>query len=220
MDLRGEVGYGIRLRSGSETMALFSPNSGMAFYGTAGTIKAGATELDLRAGETFGVRLRSGSTSLATVTQDGILSYGASFVIAPVSDNTAPVGTAGRRASTIYLGTSPQVTSDADAKTEVGPIPAEALAAWADVEWVRYKLKDGTSNRWHTGLIAQQVVAAFEAHGLDAREYGLVCWEEWEEEAVLAGDGVTVVTPAKTTGAWSVRYDEAYALEAAYQRSK
>lgn len=220
LDLRGEVGYGIRLRSGNETLALFTPNSGLSFYGTAGTIKAGAAELDLWAGETFGVRLRSGSTSLATVTQDGILSYGASFVVAPVSDNTAPVGTASRRASTIYLGTSPQVTSDADAKTEVGAIPAEVLAAWADVEWVRYKLVDGTSNRWHTGLIAQQVIAAFAAHGLDAREYGVVCWEEWEEEAVLAEDGVTVITPAKTTGAWSVRYDEAYAIEAAYNRAK
>ena len=79
---------------------------------------------------------------------------------------------------------------------------------------------DGTSNRWHIGLIAQQAIAAFVAHGLDAREYGVVCWEEWEEEAVLAEDGVTVITPAKTTGAWSVRYDEAYAIEAAYQRSK
>ena len=101
-----------------------------------------------------------------------------------------------------------------------GAIPPEVLAAWADVEWVRYKLKDGSSNRWHTGLIAQQVIAAFAAHSLDAREYGVVCWEEWEEEAVLAEDGVTVVTPAKTTGAWSVRYDEAYAIESAYQRSK
>ena len=51
-------------------------------------------------------------------------------------------------------------------------------------------------------------------------DHGLLCWEEWEEEAVLAEDGVTVVTPAKTTGAWSVRYDEAYAFEAAYRRSK
>ena len=220
LDLRGEAGYGVRLRSGADTLALFTPNSGLTFYGTAGTIEAGAAELDLRGGEGFGVRLRDGSTTIGRVTTEGMLSYGTNYIVAPDGDNTVPVCRASHRASTIYLGTSPQVTSDANAKLEIGAIPPEVLAAWADVEWVRYKLKDGSSNRWHTGLIAQQVIAAFAAHSLDAREYGVVCWEEWEEEAVLAEDGVTVVTPAKTTGAWSVRYDEAYAIESAYQRSK
>ena len=30
----------------------------------------------------------------------------------------------------------------------------------------------------------------------------------------------SIINAVKTTGAWSVRYDEAYAIEAAYQRSK
>ena len=75
LDLRGEAGYGVRLRSGADTLALFTPNSGLSFYGTAGTISAGAAELDLRAGETFGVRIRSGSDTLAMFTPN----YGLAF---------------------------------------------------------------------------------------------------------------------------------------------
>ena len=78
--------------------------------------------------------------------------------------------------------------------------------------------------------------AAFEAEGLDASRYGLFCHDAWEDEyedvevidepEVVAEDGA--VTPAKThiehrlvTPAgdrYGIRYEEALALECAYQR--
>ena len=35
-----------------------------------------------------------------------------------------------------------------------------------------------------------------------------------------SSNSTSIINAVKTTGAWSVRYDEAYAIEAAYQRSK
>ena len=85
-------------------------------------------------------------------------------------------------------------------------------------------------------MIAQQVIEAFATEGLDATRYGLLCYDKWDDEyedvevvdtpEVVAEDGT--VTPAQThvehrleTPAgdrYGIRYEEALALEAAYQR--
>ena len=99
--------------------------------------------------------------------------------------------------------------------------------------------KKGEAARIHAGVIAQQVVQAFEKHGLDATRYGLLCYDKWEDEyetvevedepAVLDSEG-NEVTPAQThteqrlvTAAgdrYGIRYSEALCLEAAYQRRR
>lgn len=103
------------------------------------------------------------------------------------SDNTQSVGTPSNRASTIYAGTGAINTSDETAKQQIEALPTEWLDAWADVEWCRFKFNDaveqkGDSARWHIGLIAQRVHAAFEARGLDAFAIGLCNRDQWEEE--------------------------------------
>ena len=40
----------------------------------------------------------------------------------------------------------------------------------------------GEKARIHTGLIAQDIIEAFESENLDAFKYGLVCKDVWEEE--------------------------------------
>ena len=79
--------------------------------------------------------------------------------------------------------------------------------------------------------------AAFESEGLDATRYGLFCYDKWddeyEEETITDQEEVLdengeVVTPAVThtekklvTAAgdrYGIRYEEALALECAYQR--
>ena len=98
--------------------------------------------------------------------------------------------------------------------------------------------KKGSDNaRWHIGLIAQRVKEAFEARGLDAMKIGLLCYDEWEDqyedvevvdaEEVLDEEG-NLITPRQSHfekklcmeagSLYSIRYDEALAMEAAYMR--
>lgn len=98
----------------------------------------------------------------------------------PAADNAVNVGSASKRVGTYYGVTGTINTSDERAKKDIGAIPDAWLDAWGAVEWCRFKFTDG--NRWHVGLIAQRVYAAFEALDLDAFEIGLCCWDEWAEE--------------------------------------
>lgn len=174
--------------------------------------------------------------------------------VRPGYDNSQPIGTAAFRWSVVYAGTGSINTSDEREKSDIGGIPDEWLDAWGTVGWSRFKFKEG--KRWHIGLIAQRVHAAFAEAGLDAFEIGLCCYDEWEEQRepifetvkktrqieqiVDAGldeagnpikrteivneeyeetvdTGETRVT-LEAGNRWGLRYDECFALEAAWQR--
>ena len=167
----------------------------------------------------------------------------------PGADNAYTIGTASFRFSTVYAATGAINTSDERAKQDIGGIPDEWLDAWGDVDWKRYKFIEavqakGDDARWHIGLVAQQVRDAFAARDLDAQTIGLLCYDEWEEQrepifetfeipAVLDVDG-NEIEPARidqvATGEtrvtleagdrWGLRYDECFAMEAAYQRRR
>ena len=59
----------------------------------------------------------------------------------------------------------------------------------------------GDAARIHVGVIAQEVIAAFEAEGLDPMRYGIVCYDEWE---------ATEDQPAGNR--YGVRYEELFAF--------
>lgn len=144
----------------------------------------------------------------------------------------------------LYLQNAPIVSSDRRLKQDFSEVPEAVFKAWANVKFCQYRFKEavekkGAEARLHVGLIAQEIVDAFKAHGLDATKYGIVCHDSWEDQyqdvevgtkpAVLNEKG-EVVTPEepimehqlikKAGDLWTVRYEEALALEAAYQRWK
>lgn len=111
-------------------------------------------------------------------------------------------------------GQSIQTTSDERLKTPVSTVPDDVLDAWGDVQWGQFQFLEavqekGETARLHLGLIAQRVKAAFDARGLDACKYGILCHEE---------RGATEDRPA--VDLWMVRYAEAQAMEAAFQRRR
>lgn len=143
--------------------------------------------------------------------------------VEPGTDNTLTLGAGGARWSTVYAGTGTINTSDRREKRKIGAIPDEWLDAWGEVEWRRFKFKDGS--RWHTGLVAQDVRDVFARHGLDAQEIGLLCFDEWEAvRAVRAkhdrkGRLIRYAMPGRRAGnRWGLRYNECEAMEAAWQR--
>lgn len=141
----------------------------------------------------------------------------------PFADNTYNLGSGALRVKELFAGTGTINTSDKREKRDIGAIPDEWLDAWGDVQWRRYKFMDG--ERWHVGLVAQDVRDTFAKHGLDAREIGLLCYDEWEAtRAVRArhdreGNIVRYAEPGRKAGnRWGLRYDECEAMEAAWQR--
>lgn len=115
-----------------------------------------------------------------------------------------------------------QTISDERLKTDLGVIPDAVLDAWEDVQWGQFQFLDaverkGKDARLHLGLIAQRVKAVFEAHGLDACAYGILCHDHAPARA-WTEPGETGVHSSPAVDVWTVRYAEALAMEAACQR--
>lgn len=141
-----------------------------------------------------------------TVGQGLNVTYDACY---PSKNNALSSGTTTHRWKAVYAVNGTIQTSDENFKEEIGEIPEAVFKAWANVKFVQYKFKDavkekGEKARYHIGLIAQRIVAAFKAEGLDAFAYGLVCRD-------VLKDGGEIL---------SLRYDECLALECAYERNR
>lgn len=166
----------------------------------------------------------------------------------PGKDKDISLGTANYRFLGVYTESGDITTSDARHKTEIQDVNTSLMKAWGKVSYKTFKMLDavekkGAEARIHIGLIAQDIIAAFESENLDAFKYGLVCKDTWDAEEpiydtrtvkvnkvadettgeVLQEEGVKTVTTLLQEGReegeiLSVRYDECLALEAAYQR--
>lgn len=124
---------------------------------------------------------------LRIIANNAIIYYANAATFRPASDGVPTLGAPSARWSTVYAATGTINTSDEDAKTEIKPIDEACLRAWARVEYAQYKFKDsveekGLGARWHFGAIAQRVKKAFEEEGLNAFDYALLCYDEWEEK--------------------------------------
>lgn len=147
----------------------------------------------------------------------------------PGVDNTQPIGSASKRWSEIFAGTGTINTSDEREKSAPLAIDDAALGAIDSVDIVLYQWLDsitakGDDARWHFGVIAQRIRDAFEAKGLDGRRYGLLCYDEWEDEyeEVLDDEGAPTgeMKLIKAAGnRWGIRADQvAFAMLAASRR--
>lgn len=149
----------------------------------------------------------------------------------PNSDGAKDLGTASFRIKQVYATVGAINTSDGREKTKPFEISDDVLDAWGDVELIAFKWleaiakKGGDLARTHFGVIAQQVRDAFLARGLDGCDYGLLCYDEWEDEyeEVLDDDGVNTGERLLVKSAgnrWGIRPDQCLFLEAAYQRRR
>jgi hypothetical protein len=200
------------------------------------------------------------TTEGAAIRVDGTTRFKvSSSVVRPGSDNSQSLGTGTFRWTQLFAQTPTINTSDARAKQGLSENPEVIVAvrdvlldAWDEVEWVEYRFNEAVAEkghraRIHFGLIAQRVRDVFAKHDLDPFAFGLLCYDEWEDqfEDILeevearivhedvGDDGavietVEIITVEKATGEqrlivaggdrFGIRYEEAFALEAAYQR--
>lgn len=135
-------------------------------------------------------------------------------------------GNSGNRWKQLFATTTTISTSDERLKTSITDVPDEVLDAWGDVNWKQFQMRDavekkGANARLHNGLIAQRIDEVFKAHGLDASRYGLFCHDEWEERPEGCDKDGNVIRQAEPAGdMYSLRYEEALCMEAAYQRRR
>ena len=163
------------------------------------------------------IRLIAGST---------VIYYMNASTFRPSGDGSASSGAASARWSVVHSVTGAINTADENVEQQIRPIDAACLRAWRNVEYVQYKINDavhvkGDGARWHFGVIAQRVRDAFAAEGLDAFDYGLLCYDEWEAEpAKHDEEGLMVAPPMAAGRRYGIRYEEALALECAYLRGQ
>lgn len=143
-----------------------------------------------------------------------------SGVVRPGADNTQTLGSASYRWSVVYAGTGTINTSDEREKQQIANLDdAERRVAVAIKGLVKkYKYNDavtlkGDDARIHVGVIAQEVVAAFAAEGLDATRYALLCHDTWEAEPEETDDEGNVIKLGIEAGErYGIRYDELLAF--------
>ena len=90
---------------------------------------------------------------------------------APEYDGAGSLGYSNYRWSVVYAQTGTISTSDREKKTEISDELDRYDALFARLRPVCYRLKDGTSGRVHTGLIAQDVEQALAACGLTGQDF-------------------------------------------------
>lgn len=151
-------------------------NGASASYGARNFLDGGLYKLQTAAAATYG--------SHSWVTNLILANTGNTY---PGVDNSYSLGIAANRFSEIFAGTGTINTSDERTKTFSEILSAELAVAKA-INMRKFQYNDaierkGVDNaRYHFGVSAQEVKAIFEANGLDAMKYGIVCYDTWDAE--------------------------------------
>jgi hypothetical protein len=103
-------------------------------------------------------------------------------------DNLLDLGTGGARFDDVYATNGSIQTSDANEKQDIASLTATEMLVAARISalfktfrWIDSVTAKGANARTHTGVIAQDVQAAFIAEGLDAGDYALFTSATWWE---------------------------------------
>ena len=102
------------------------------------------------------------------------------------TDNTTDLGAVGVRFVDIFATNGTIQTSDRNEKQDIAELTATEMkvakrisALFKTFRWKSKVTEKGDAARTHTGIIAQDVQAAFSAEGLDASKYALWCSDTW-----------------------------------------
>lgn len=161
---------------------LYMPNNkSLYFYDSSGTRRIG---VNLSNGDDWTFGSDTGANFVNIVSGSGGIYLGpsgtstvqcAAGFFRPVPDGTVNLGGASNRWATVYATTGTINTSDVRDKTDIRSLNDKEKAVGAALRGLirAYKWKEG-STKTYVGVIAQDVIAAFEVEGLNAREYGII----------------------------------------------
>ena len=131
------------------------------------------------------------------------------------SDNTTDLGQSDVRFDDVFATNGTIQTSDENEKQDIASMTTAELAVgkrlsalFKTFRWKDKVTEKADKARTHSGIVAQQVKAAFEAEGLDATKYALFCSDTWTND-----DG-------KEQTRMGVRYPELLSFIASYNESR
>ena len=119
--------------------------------------------------------LQSGSGGIYHVVSGANVTQTATGVFRPVPDGSVNLGGPSNRWSTVYATTGTINTSDANDKKDIRSLSDKEKAVGVALRGLirAYKWKAGPEETY-VGIIAQDVIAAFDAEGLDVGGYGII----------------------------------------------
>jgi len=178
-------------------------------------------EFDARAADGQQVRFRIG-TGTTMLINGSYTTFYAPVAVRPYVDNTASLGQSTNRFTNVFASGGVINTSDRRHKTSILPINDAVLDAWSEVNYQQFRYIDavkekGEEARVHIGVIAQEIEEAFSRHGLDAFDYGLLCYDEWDDIFEKDENGNDILVREKDS-LYGVRSNECLMLEAALLR--
>lgn len=132
-----------------------------------------------------------GQSFVFTIGSTATLAVSATSLYA-LTDNSIALGLASRRYTVLYASTGTINTSDAREKDWRGPLSEAELRAARTIargigayRWLASIQEKGDDARLHVGVKAQDVIAALEAEGLPAMDYGFVCYDSWAAQPAV-----------------------------------
>lgn len=140
--------------------------------------------------------------------------------IQPGSDNSQNFGSGSLRWAQFFAGTATIGTSDQREKQDIASLTAAEKAVGTALKglvksyrWKASVAEKGTDARTHVGWIAQDVMAAFTAQGLDSMAYGVCCYDKWDAEPETVDEDGKVTRAALAAGdRYGIRHDELVAF--------
>ncbi|PTM32978.1 hypothetical protein DA103_25515 [Enterobacter cloacae] len=138
----------------------------------------------------------------------------------PTTDNSIGIGLPSNRWTAVYAANGTIQTSAGRLKCDERSLSEAELSTARSLKTMikAYRFTDsvdakGNGARIHFGVVAQEVIEAFRVNGLDAFDYGMVCYDEWDAEAEVVDELGVVLTPARKSGnRYGIRYDELIAF--------
>jgi len=173
------------------------------------------------------------SGSVLTIKSVGL--SGANLSFEPATNNEITLGRAGFRWSEVFATNGVINTSDAREKQQIRTLlDAEKAVALKckgllrAFKWNEAVEKKGEKARIHFGIIAQELADAFRSENLNPDDYGVFCYDEWEDQYQETYELVTeldengfeqqvykvkdTVLIAPAGNAYGVRYEELLAF--------
>ena len=244
IDSSGNVLVG--MTSSSSTVAGFRviPNDFMSFTTTSSDAGDRALLLNRQSSDGIFIELRKGNSSVGSIgtigtdiyigtTDTGLRFLDSSNAIIPTRgdtgatrDNAIDFGTGSARFDDIYATNSTIQTSDFNEKQDIASLTATEMLVGARISalfktfrWKDSVAEKGDNARTHTGVIAQDVQAAFTTEGLDAGDYSLFISTTWFVDA--EGNEVEEGTEgAVSKTRMGIRYPELLSFVAAYNEQR
>ncbi len=140
--------------------------------------------VDFSSQQAMRVRARGGDLYLANGAGDSILldeSEAACFFycdIAPQGDAIFNCGTSPNRWDAVYSESGVLTTSDQERKKNIEELPEKYITMLDNITPYRFKYDSGTSGRYHTAFVAQDVKAAMDKAGVSDIEFAGWCQGE------------------------------------------